>query len=156
MIRVTFRLKRVKVKIMLTSFLPIFLAAAVAFALAVVMTIIAKYLGPKRPSERKEDPYECGIIPEKPVIEKFNIRYYVIAILFIAFDVEVVFLYPWAVAFDKLNLFGFIEMVIFVAILLVAYLFAIKNGVFDWGETTKSGKIVRKDNPWNEFRNNQP
>ncbi|MFH1514578.1 MAG: NADH-quinone oxidoreductase subunit A [bacterium] len=136
---------------MLTSFLPIILAAMVAFALAIVMTIIAQFLGPKRRSARKEDPYECGIIPDKPVVERFDVRYYVIAILFIAFDVEVVFLYPWAVAFDKLGLFGFIEMVVFVVILLVAYLFAIKNGVFDWG-TTKSGKIVRKDNPWNEFR----
>jgi NADH-quinone oxidoreductase subunit A len=136
---------------MLTTFIPILIAGIVAFLLAIAMTLFAVYLGPRQPGYHKEDPYECGIVSDKPVIRRFDIRYYMIAILFIGFDVEIIFLYPWAVAYNKLGLFGFVEMLIFVLILLIAYVYAIKNGVFEWS-LSKGRKVVRYDNPWEEFR----
>lgn len=134
---------------MLTTFLPIFITAVVAVALAIIITLIARWLGPKHPNPRKTDTYECGITPEKPVIQRFDVRYYVIAILFIAFDVEVIFLYPWAVAYGKLGWFGFIEMAIFVIILLFAYFYAIKRGVFNW-DPARGRKVIREDDPWDQ------
>ena len=118
---------------MITTFLPILISAVIAFLLAVVMVVIAWIIGPKRINPHRVEPYECGIVPEKRISERFDIRYYVIAILFIAFDVEIIFLFPWAVAFDKLGIFAFIEMLIFFLILLVAYIYAWRNGIFDWG-----------------------
>lgn len=136
---------------MLTTFIPILLTALVAFALAIVMIVIARFTGPHRPNPRKAEPYECGIIPEKLSPQRFDIRYYAIAILFLAFDVEIIFLFPWAVAFKKLGIFSAIEMLVFFIILLVAYFYALKSGIFDWG--TPSGKrIERNDNPWDSMK----
>jgi len=131
---------------MLTSFFPIFLTVVIAFALAAVISILAGVLGPHKPNRHKQEPYESGIVPEKPVLERFDIRYYAVAIMFIAFDVELIFIYPWAVAEDRLGLFGFVEMLVSVAILLVAYFYAFRNGVFDWYR--KRERIERGDDPW--------
>jgi len=132
---------------MLTSFLPIFLAVLIAFTLAAIISLLAGLLGPHKPSRHKSDPYECGIIPDKPVPERFDIRYYAVALLFLAFDVEVIFIYPWAAAFGKLGLFGFSEMIISVAILLVGYFFALRCGVFEWNPN-RHQRVIRHDNPW--------
>ena len=131
---------------MLTSFFPIFLAVVIAFALAAVISIIAAVFGPHKPNRHKLEPYESGIVPEKPVLERFDIRYYVVAIMFIAFDVELIFIYPWAVAEEKLGLFGFVEMLISVAIILVAYFYAWRNKAFDWNR--RKDRIERDDDPW--------
>ena len=131
---------------MLTSFFPIFIAVVIAFALAAVISILAGILGPHKPSRHKLEPYESGIVPEKPVLDRFDIRYYIVAIMFIAFDVEMIFIYPWAVAMEKLGLFGFVEMLISIAIILIAYFYAFRHGVFDWYR--KQARIKRPDNPW--------
>lgn len=135
---------------MLTSYVPISIMVIIAFLLAIVMLIFARYFGKQKPGYAKESRYECGIDSDKPAIERFNVHYYVIAILFIAFKIGLLFLFPWAVAYNKLGLYGFVQMLIFVAILLIAYTFAIKNGVFEWG-SSKGKKVVRHDDPWDEF-----
>lgn len=132
---------------MLTSFLPIFLAVLIAATIAAIISLLSSLLGPHKPSRRKSEPYECGIIPEKPVPARFDIRYYAVALLFLAFDVEVIFIYPWAAAYTKLGVFGFCEMLISVAILMVGYFFAIKSRVFEWNPHRK-GRVIRHDNPW--------
>ena len=88
---------------------------------------------PHDPTPEKLEPYECGIdAPTRAYDARFSIRYYLIAVLFVVFDVETIFLFPWAVIFDELLLFGFIEMMVFLAILLVGYLYAWRRGALEW------------------------
>jgi NADH:ubiquinone oxidoreductase subunit 3 (subunit A) len=89
-------------------------------------------LRPKRPDPIKEDTYECGVETEGDALGQFHVRYYVVALLFVLFDVEAVFLYPWAVAYRQLGLFAFVEAVIFIAILLVGYVYAWRRKALDW------------------------
>jgi NADH:ubiquinone oxidoreductase subunit 3 (subunit A) len=89
-------------------------------------------LRPKRPDPIKEDTYECGVETEGDALGQFHVRYYVVALLFVLFDVEAVFLYPWAVAYRQLGLFAFVEAVIFIVILLVGYVYAWRRKALDW------------------------
>ena len=89
-------------------------------------------LGPRRRNSAKDEPYESGILPFGDAKRRFPVQFYIVAVLFILFDVEVILMYPWAVAARKLGLFGLIEMVIFVAILLVGFVYAWKNDAFKW------------------------
>ncbi len=107
----------------------IFLAAAF---LGVVMILMTTYLGPKKPSPEKEKAFECGSESSGPARSRFPVKFYVIAILFIIFDVEVAFLYPWAVLFRDLGLLGFVEMLFFVLILLFGLVYAWKRGALQW------------------------
>lgn len=98
------------------------------------MVIASHFLGPKNPNSEKNATYECGMTPIKDARHRFDVRFYLIAMLFILFDIEVVFLYPWAVLFDHFNpvIFGFIEMVLFIAILLIGYVYVWRKGALDW------------------------
>jgi NADH-quinone oxidoreductase subunit A len=113
-----------------------YVAIGVLIALTVLVAVIAIALGmlfgPKRPTTRKSAPYESGMTPLGPGNRRVPVRYYLIAVLFILFDIEVVFFLPWAVSFRKLGLFGLIEMVIFIVILLVGYIYAWKRGALEW------------------------
>jgi NADH-quinone oxidoreductase subunit A len=91
-----------------------------------------RMLGPKRPSAVKSAPYECGIETEGESRMQFNIRYYLFALVFIAFDIEAVFLFPWAVAYKQLALFGFVQMMLFIGILLVGFAYAWKKQALEW------------------------
>ncbi len=117
---------------MLTDYVPIFLLLLVAALLGVVMANINRIMGPKKPTSEKLSTYESGMEPIKTARERFTVRFYMVAILFILFDVEVVFLYPWAVNFLSLGWFGFIEMLIFVIVLLVGYYYVIRKGALRW------------------------
>jgi len=117
---------------MLVNYIPIFLLLAIAAALGIVLANINRFLGPHFPSEEKLSTYESGMEPIRTARERFTVRFYLIAILFILFDVEIVFLYPWAVNFLSLGWFGFIEIVIFVVILLIGYYYVIKKGALQW------------------------
>ncbi|MBI4216173.1 MAG: NADH-quinone oxidoreductase subunit A [Chloroflexi bacterium] len=113
------------------------LLALVAIAFPVVTLLASKilsYIGvrPQRPSAVKSSTYECGMDTVGEAWVQFNFRYYYYALLFVVFDIETVFLYPWAVYFRKLELFGFIEMLIFILILVVGYLYAWKKQVLEW------------------------
>jgi NADH-quinone oxidoreductase subunit A len=117
---------------MLLEYLPLLILVALAAGLAVLVVILGHTFGPKRPTARKAAPYESGMTPYGPGSRRMSIRYYLVAVLFILFDVEVVFFLPWAVVFKKLGIFGLIEMLIFIAILLVGYVYAWKKGALEW------------------------
>jgi NADH-quinone oxidoreductase subunit A len=115
-------------------YLPILFLGLLAFGFAVFSVAAASFTGPKRYNRAKVDAYECGINPAPQSIGggKFPIKYYLTAMLFIIFDIEIVFLYPWAVHFDALGLFGLIEMVIFILTVLTAYAFVWRRGGLEW------------------------
>ncbi len=117
---------------MLESYIPILIMLAVGVVMAIIFSTGSTLLGPKRPTEEKLSTYESGMEPVGSTSERFSIKYYMVAMLFIVFDIEVIFLYPWAVNFKILGLFGFIEMLIFIAILLVGYFYILKKGALRW------------------------
>ena len=111
---------------------PVILYVAVAIAFGVVTISLGILLRPSRPDSSKLSPYECGCPPVGDARERFSVRYYIIAMLFVLFDLEAVFMYPWAIQFDKLGLYGFFEMLVFIFILLVGYFYAWKKGALEW------------------------
>jgi NADH-quinone oxidoreductase subunit A len=118
---------------MLSSYLPILILAGVALLFAVASLAASSQLRPSNPNPAKLSPYECGIVPERvPQGERFPVKFYLVAMLFIIFDVETIFLFPWAVTFRKLGLFGLGEMAIFIALVFVAYVYVWRKGGLDW------------------------
>ncbi len=117
---------------MLAEYLPIAVLIAVSTALPILMLIVGNLFGPKRPTKRKQEPYESGMRPIGPAMRRMPVRFYLIAVLFILFDIEVIFFLPWAVTFKQLGVFGFIEMIVFVAILLIGYIWVWKKGALEW------------------------
>lgn len=117
---------------MINAYLPIVILVVLATVLAGLIVVIGHAFGPRRPSRRKSLPYESGMTPIGPGTRRMPVRFYLIAVLFILFDIEVVFFFPWAVAFRRLGLFGLVEMFIFIAILFVGYLYAWKRGALEW------------------------
>ncbi len=117
---------------MLLEYLPLVILVALASGLAVLVVVLGHIFGPRRPTARKSSPYESGMTPYGPGTRRMSVRYYLVAVLFILFDVEVVFFLPWAVVFKKLGLFGLVEMFIFIGILLVGYIYAWKKGALEW------------------------
>lgn len=103
-----------------------------AIALAALVIILGELFGPRRSTTRKAMPYESGMRPMGEGRRRMPVRYYLIAVLFILFDIEVIFFLPWAVTFRSLGIFGLVEMVIFIAILLVGYVYAWKKGALEW------------------------
>lgn len=103
-----------------------------AVAFGVVMSKASEWFGPKNPTEEKLSTYESGMEPVGTARERFSVKFYMVAVLFIIFDVEVVFLYPWAVNFKVLGLYGFVVMFIFIATLLLGYLYVWKKGALEW------------------------
>ena len=114
------------------EYVPIFVLIALSTALAAIIVIIGHLFGPRRPSKRKGTPYESGMVPVGPGRRRAPVRFYRIAVLFILFDIEVIFFLPWAVVYRKLGVFGLVEMFIFIIILLVGYLYAWKTGALEW------------------------
>jgi NADH-quinone oxidoreductase subunit A len=113
-------------------YLPVVIFLLLGTAMGVGMLVAGWFIRPRNPYPEKLLTYESGITPFMDAHQKFSIRYYIVAMLFLIFDIEAVFLYPWAVAFDHLGLYGLIEMVIFVVILLVGYMYAWKKGALEW------------------------
>ena len=117
---------------MLLDYIAIAMMIAVATLIAVIAIGLGELLGPKKRSKVKEEPYESGIVPFGPGTRRMPVRFYLIAVLFILFDIEVIFFLPWAVVFRQLGLFGLLEMVVFVGILLIGYVYAWKKGALEW------------------------
>ncbi|MFH1184136.1 MAG: NADH-quinone oxidoreductase subunit A [Chloroflexota bacterium] len=117
---------------MLLEYIAIAVMIGVATLIAVIGIGLGELLGPKKKSKVKEEPYESGIVPYGPGTRKMPVRFYLIAVLFILFDIEVIFFLPWAVVFRQLGLFGLLEMVVFIGILLVGYVYAWKKGALEW------------------------
>ena len=119
---------------MATGYVPILILAAVAGLFAVLSIVASALLRPKRPMAAKTAPYESGITPVRlPAGERFHVKFYVVAMLFIIFDIETIFLFPWAVSFRSLGQFGLIEMTVFIGLVFVGYVYIWRKGGFDWG-----------------------
>jgi NADH-quinone oxidoreductase subunit A len=124
----------------LREYLPIVILAVLSLAFAVLSLLVSSLVRPNRPTPAKLAPYECGIEPERlPKGERFSVKFYVVAMLFIIFDVETIFLFPWAVGFRQLGLFGLVEMAIFIALVFVAYVYVWKAGGLEWADA-RSGR----------------
>jgi len=115
------------------QYIPIVVFTLVAIPFPIIALLLAKVIRAGSPDPVKAEPYECGVkAPTTAFDTRFSIRFYLIAVLFVVFDVETIFLFPWAVMFEKLAVFGFIEMVVFLAILVVGYVYAWKRGALEW------------------------
>ena len=114
------------------DFLPIVLMFLVAIGFVATTMFVTHKLGPQRKTKIKSDTFECGIEPDGNARVPFSIKYFLVAILFVLFDVEVIFMYPWAVNFKTLGLMGFIEMLTFVIFLLVGFYYILKKGALKW------------------------
>jgi NADH-quinone oxidoreductase subunit A len=117
---------------MLESYVPILILLGLSAAQAVGMVVLSHVVSPFRPTSAKSSPYESGMIPLGDTRERFSVKFYMVAILFIVFDIETVFLIPWAVQFRQLGLFGYIEMLVFIAVLLVGFIYIWKKGALQW------------------------
>ncbi|MFT4289092.1 NADH-quinone oxidoreductase subunit A [Nocardioides sp.] len=113
---------------------PVLALLALATLFAVGSVVMSSLVGPKRYNRVKLDSYECGIEPTPQAVGggRFPVKYYITAMLFIVFDIEIIFLYPWAVQFDQLGIFGLVEMVLFIATVFVAYAYVWRRGGLDW------------------------
>jgi NADH-quinone oxidoreductase subunit A len=114
------------------NYIPIFIFVLIVGTLLPITLLLAKLVRPESPNKTKLMPYECGIDPADNARGRYTVRYYIIAILFVVFDVETIFLFPWAVRFKALGLFGLAEILIFLAILIVGYLWVWKKGALEW------------------------
>ena len=117
---------------MLAEYFPVLLFIIVAVAVGVVPMVLGKLLGPTRPDPEKLSPYECGFEAFEDARMKFDVRYYLVAILFILFDLEIAFLFPWAVVLNEIGLFGFLSMMVFLAILVVGFVYEWMKGALEW------------------------
>jgi NADH-quinone oxidoreductase subunit A len=118
---------------MLNAYIPILILLAVVIAFGVLVVALSWLVGKRQASSEKLMAYECGNIPVGDARRRFPIKFYIIAMVFIIFDIEAMFLYPWAVIYKRLKLFGLIEMVVFIAILLIGFLYIWKKGALEWG-----------------------
>ena len=117
---------------MLDEYLPILLFLIVATVLSVVVMSLSFLLSPKKPNDEKLSPYECGFEPFDDARTKFDIRFYLVALLFIIFDLEVVFLFPWAISLREIGIFGYSSMMIFLIFLTIGFIYEWKKGALEW------------------------
>ena len=116
------------------QYLPIFVLFVLGVLFAGLSFVASGLLAPrKRPTAAKLAPYECGIIPDRDNPQRFPVRFYLVAMIFIIFDIEIVFLYPWAVVFRDLRTFGLVEVIVFAAAVFVSFLYLVSNGALNWG-----------------------
>ncbi len=116
----------------LQSYAPLLIHLLVAMGLAGAILLLSSIAGQRRPTRAKSEPYECGVQPTGDAREPFSVKFYLVAMVFILFDVEAIFLYPWAYVYRELNWFGFVEMLLYIMILLVGYIYLWKKGALDW------------------------
>ena len=117
---------------MLEQYIPIAIMMVLAVAFGIFLVNVNKWIGPRRPNEEKLSTYESGMEPVRTARERFSVKFYLVAMLFIIFDIEIVFMYPWAVKFRELGMFGFVEMLVFIGILLVGYIYILRKGALRW------------------------
>ncbi len=124
------------------GFLPVAIMLVLGMVFAAAGAFLPGLLATKRPTRAKEAPYECGIVPSHEPAERFPVRFYLIAMIFIIFDIEIIFLYPWAVIFDRLDVFGLVEMVIFALAVVVSFGYLLSNGALDWGPAKANRSVA--------------
>ncbi len=114
------------------GYFPILMFIAVGLVMGAALLAVGFILGPNRPDTEKDSPYECGFDPFEDARMKFHVRYYLVPILFIIFDLEIAFLFPWAIVLDKIGLVGFIAMAVFLGVLVVGFIYEWKKGALEW------------------------
>ena len=125
------------------QYLPVVVMLLLGLGFAVASLVMSRAVSPKRPSAAKAAPYECGIIPRDEPPERFPVRFYMVAMIFVVFDIEIIFLYPYAVIHRELGVFGMVEMLVFASTVFATFLYLIANGALDWGPL----KNVRRSAP---------
>ena len=118
---------------------PVFLQVALAAVIAAGMLGASALLGQRVRNRVKDSPYECGIVPLGTARERFSVKFYLVAMIFILFDIETVFLYPWAVVYRELKMFAFVEMFIFIVLILSGFFYVLKKGALNWTSTETRG-----------------
>ena len=117
---------------MLENYLPILIFLIVGLTMGVALFVVGFVLGPRHPDSEKTSPYECGFEAFEDARMKFDVRYYLVAILFIIFDLEIAFLFPWAVALREIGMFGFVAMLLFLGILVIGFIYEWRKGALQW------------------------
>ena len=117
---------------MLGNYLPIFLFLITAFVIGGIAMAAGRLLGPNKPDAAKLSPYECGFEAFENARMKFDVRYYLVAILFIIFDLEIAFLFPWAIVLDDIGMFGFVAMIIFLLVFVIGFVYEWQKGALEW------------------------
>jgi NADH-quinone oxidoreductase subunit A len=126
----------------MAAYLPIVILFVLAFVFVFGSIVASTVLGPRRrETAAKIGPYECGIVPDKEPAERFPVRFYLVAMIFIIFDIEIIFLYPWAVRFGALGVFGLVEMIVFSVAVIVAFTYLISNGALDWAPINRLRRL---------------
>jgi NADH-quinone oxidoreductase subunit A len=126
----------------LGQYLPIVALAVLAIAFAGISRLASRLLAPSASTVAKRSPYECGIVPGRETLERFPVRFYLIAMIFIVFDIEIIFLYPWAVIYRNLGAYGLIEVLVFSVSVLVSFSYLLANGALDWGPLKKAHRLT--------------
>jgi NADH-quinone oxidoreductase subunit A len=124
------------------QYLPIVVLATLAVLFGAISLVASKLLAPRRPNTAKSAPYECGIVPSREAPERFPVSFYIIAMLFIMFDIEIIFIYPYAVNRAELGAFAFWEMLAFSVVFFLAFVYVVARGALDWGPVAKARRLV--------------
>ncbi len=124
-------------------YFPVLVQAIIAMAIAAGLIGASALLGKRAKSPQKDTPYESGMVPVGSARERFSVKFYLVAMVFILFDIEAIFLYPWAVVYRQLKMFGFVEMLIFIVLVLVGFFYVWKKGALDWSQPDSGRKVVK-------------
>jgi NADH-quinone oxidoreductase subunit A len=124
------------------QYLPLVTMLVLAVVFGVLSSLASKIFAPRRPTLAKSAPYECGIVPRRDPPERFPVRFYLVAMIFIIFDIEIIFLYPYAIVFHQLGAFGLWELVLFSLAVFVSFIYLIANGALDWGPVGKAKRLL--------------
>lgn len=130
---------------MLGQYLPVVALLVLTVAFAAISILASRLLAPRSPNDRKQAPYECGIIPAQEVPERFPVRFYLVAMIFIVFDIEIIFFYPWAIAHGEMGLFGLVAVLVFSLAVFESFVYLIGNGALEWGpirREAQTGDVV--------------
>jgi NADH-quinone oxidoreductase subunit A len=127
------------------QYLPVVAMAALAVLFAAVSLVVSKLLAPKKATSAKLAPYECGIVPSREAPDRFPVSFYLVAMLFIMFDIEVIFLYPYAIAHESLGAFGFGAIMLFSAVFFLSFVYEVGRGGLDWGPMQRARRLVASD-----------
>lgn len=125
------------------EYLPLVVLAVLAFLFGAISMVASKLLAPKRPSAAKEAPYECGIVPSREPPERFPVSFYIVAMLFIMFDIEIIFVYPYAVSRDSLGAFGYWEILAFSSIFFLSFVYVVARGGLEWGPLQRYRSLTK-------------
>ena len=125
----------------MAQYLPIFVMLVLALVFGALSRVASKLLGPRNPTIAKYAPYECGIVPDRDPPQRFPVKFFLVAMIFIVFDIEIIFLFPWAIVFRSLGPFGLFAIVIFVAAVFESFVYLIGNGALDWGPIKRLRRV---------------